>query len=585
MQKILQGLNPKQEDAVKTIKGPVLVIAGPGSGKTLALTHRVAYLIAQKIKPENILAVTFTNKAAEEMRERIDSLTANQPNSLTARPTICTFHSLCARILRKELPRKHFTIYDESDQLSLIKQVIKDLQIDKEQFKPKLVLNHISSAKSELIDENDYAESANEYFTQTISKIYFAYQNALNRNNALDFDDLIMKTVQLLQKKPKILKGYQNKFKYILVDEYQDTDHSQYVLLNLLAQKHQNLFIIGDIDQSIYTWRGADFRNILNFEKDYPKTKIIMLEENYRSTKNILAAASHIIAKNILRKEKNLWTQNPKGQPIKIIEADNEKQEGYFIISEIEKLISQKNLGLNDFTVLYRTHAQSRAIEETFLKYNFPYKIIGGIRFYERKEIKDVLAYLKLLQNPLDTVSQERIKKIRRPLPKVNKKLLPREILEEILEKIDYKNYLKDDERWENVSELFTVIQKYNDLGKFLEDVSLLSQADEVDNRKNLVNLMTFHSAKGLEFKNVFIIGLEEGIFPHSKSMFDQSEMEEERRLCYVAMTRAKENLYLIYACQRHLYGSILANPPSRFLEDLPNNVTTIQKAGPALSY
>jgi len=615
---MLQDLNPKQKQAVTIMRGPVLVIAGPGSGKTRALTHRIAYLIQQNIPAKNILAVTFTNKAAEEMRERVKAL-IKPPYSL---PVIGTFHSICLQILRQEiekLPRtnykKNFVIYDQADQLSLIKKTIKDLEINTDQFKPNIVQATISRAKDELIDVQSYQEQAREYFPQTIANIYQSYQSFLEKANALDFDDLIMICVQLFQKTPAILEKYQNKWTYISVDEAHDTNHSQYTLTNLLAQKNKNLWFIADTDQSIYSWRGADFRNILNFEKDYPEAKIILLEQNYRSTKNIMEASHHIINKNTQRKGKKLWTENPTGALINIVQSDNETEEGDFIVEEIENLIREKGLKLKDFTVLYRTNAQSRAIEEAFLKANFPYKIIGAVRFYERKEIKDILAYLKLITNPDDLVSLQRIINLPpRGIGKItfqkqdshqikdfyqlmdsfrnkNQQMPLTELIKSILQEIEYEKYIRkislDEEqgerKWENTQELLTVASRYDNikighgLERFLEEISLLSIHDDVETNKDLVNLMTIHCAKGLEFPVVFMAGCEEGIFPHSKSYLDPVQMEEERRLCYVGITRAQQKAYLTFTSQRKLWGQVMVNSPSRFISDIPEHLKHIK--------
>jgi len=613
---ILLSLNPKQKEAVTVMRGPVLVIAGPGSGKTRCLTHRIAYLISQNILPNNILAVTFTNKAAQEMRERVNELIKFKPyDSL---PNIGTFHSVCLQILRHHIDKigykRNFVIYDSNDQISLIKQTFKNLQINLEQFKPEIVQKTISQAKDEMITWQNYQEQAKEYFPKTVSKIYQAYQESLKKANALDFDDLIMLTVQLFENNPNILEKYQNQWQYILIDEAHDTNSSQYALTNLLAKKNQNIWLIADPDQNIYSWRGADFRNVLNFEKDYPKTKVILLEQNYRSTKNIIEASHSIITKNIERKDKTLWTNNSDGSLINVIETSNQESEGNFIIEEIQELVRQ-GYNLNDFTVLYRANAQSRAIEEAFIKANFPYKIIGTVRFYDRKEIKDILAYLKLIISPNDLVSMQRI--INTPprrLPKfakniqeisflneypphlksfndlinnfreVNKKKKLTELINFVIKKTDYENYTRDgseqgEYRWENIKELFTVAIKYDELDpsvgleKFLEEISLLSSPDEIETKKNLVNLMTMHCAKGLEFPVVFIVGCEEGIFPHSRSSFNPDQMEEERRLCYVGITRAKEKAYLTFTRQRKLWGQTMVNPPSRFISDIPDHL------------
>lgn len=628
---ITNSLNPKQKQAVTTLRGPVLVIAGPGSGKTKSLTHRIAYLVNQGIPARNILAVTFTNKAAEEMKERVKNLLLKSgifrsPSRPTASslPVIGTFHAICLKILRQEIDKlssknktyyqKNFIIYDEADQLSLIKKILKELEINTDQFKPRTAKEAISRAKDELIDWQSYQRQAQEYFPKTVSQIYQAYQDALQKANALDFDDLIMLTVQLFKKEPAVLAKYQNQWQYILIDEAHDTNLAQYTLINLLAKKNKNLWVIADPDQSIYSWRGADFRNILNFERDWPRAQVIFLEQNYRSTQNILEASRHIITKNSQRKEKKLWTENPDGPLISVIETDNEEEEGKFLIEEMEDLI-RKGFKLSDFTVLYRTNAQSRSIEETFLRANFPYKIIGAVRFYDRKEIKDILAYLKFIANPNDLVSLTRIinlpprrlakyakninglfslKQCPEPLKnfyalidnfrQVSRQKMLTDLINFVIKKIDYEKYIRDgreegERRWENVKELFTVADKYNSmqpglgLEKFLEEISLLTNSDEVETNKNLVNLMTIHCAKGLEFPIVFIIGMEDGIFPHSKSFFNSQQMEEERRLCYVGITRAKEKVYLSFCRQRHLWGQALVNPPSRFLADIPEHL------------
>ena len=625
---ILSSLNQKQKEAVAIIRGPVLVIAGPGSGKTRCLTHRIAYLVEQNISADSILAVTFTNKAAEEMKERVNYLIKSKQYNQT--PNIGTFHAICLQILRREIDKfppedglkrykRNFVIYDRADQLSLIKRSIQELNVSTEQFKPNIILSIISRAKDELIDANSYEKQAKEYFPQTTAKIYQSYQKALKKSNALDFDDLIMLTVKLFQKNPDILKKYQDRWQYILVDEAHDTNTGQYTLTNLLTKEHNNLWLIADPDQSIYSWRGADFRNILNFEKDYPKAKIILLEENYRSTKNILEAGHQIISKNSERKEKNLWTKNTTGSLINIIQTDNERAEGNFLIEEIENLIRENGLKLSDFTVLYRTNAQSRAVEEAFLKENIPYKIIGTVRFYERKEIKDILSYLKFISNSDDLVSLQRIINIPpRRLAKFSKNISELNLLEkcptqlnnfynlisdlrktskeknltklisEIIKKTGYEQYIKErfpqtseegEMRWENIQELFTVASKYDSfkngvgLEKFLEEITLLTNHDEVETNKNLVNLMTLHCAKGLEFPVVFIVGFEDGIFPHSRSQLDPEQMEEERRLCYVGITRAREKAYFVFAQQRRFYGQTMVNPPSRFLNDIPEHL------------
>lgn len=621
----MDKLNPQQLKAVTTIKGPVLIVAGPGSGKTKVLTHRIVYLIKEKgIDPRNILAVTFTNKAAGEMKERVTKLLSAENNAdqnaeatlksasalnqridqrnISGMPTIGTFHSICARILRGQIEmlgyKQNFVIYDEDDQRRLIKRIMKNLGIKIDQFDPLRVLNTISRAKDELIDWKTYKKEAYGPFQKTVGKIYKNYQKSLLTCNAVDFDDLIAMTVELFRIHPKILSWYQERWQYILVDEYQDTSHSQYVLVNLLAKKYRNICAVGDDSQAIYSWRGADFRNILDFEKDYPKAKVILLEENYRSTQNILQASHHVIAKNIQRKEKKLWTKNSKGNPLIIYKAGDEKGEAKFIARRIKNLTYEGDLRLNDFVVLYRTNAQSRALEEAFLKYGIPYKVIGGVKFYQRREIKDILAYLKLIQNPNDSVSLRRIENI--PPRKRNKKnkdfnnLISgfrklsskypvSRLIRFILQDLEYEDYLKrtdprGEERWENVLELLTVARKYNrfplplGLERFLEEVSLLTDADNVETSKEVVNLMTLHSAKGLEFKVVFIAGCEEGLLPHSLSQ-TKEKLEEERRLIYVGITRAKERVYLTFTDQRNLYGSTIKNRASEFLKDIPEKV------------
>ncbi len=654
---ILSSLNPKQQEAVRTTEGPVLVIAGPGSGKTKVLTHRVAYLIREKrINAKNILAVTFTNKAAKEMKNRIKTLLAGperesdfQPKSEISvqLPIISTFHSFCVRVLRYEIEKiefkKNFVIYDDVDQLSLVKKIMSELNINAEQFKPPAILSQISKAKNELLGAERYAEQAEGYFEETVIKIYKVYEQRLKEASALDFDDLIMKTIHIFQEHPDTLKKYQERFRYVLVDEYQDTNHAQYTLVNLISRAHNNICVVGDDWQSIYRWRGADIRNILEFEKDYPDAKVILLEQNYRSTQKILDAAAGIIDKNINRKEKKLWTKNIIGHPVIVYEAQNEREEARFVLTEIAKLQQQLGLKLNDFAILYRTNAQSRALEEVCLNFGASYRVVGGIKFYARAEVKDILAYLRFIQNPRDLISLERIiniptrgigkatfekivglakelnknvvetidqsgdtiDKIKIDKNKINKlksfseaikkcreasrQKAVSDLLKFIIKEIGYQKYLQDgteegERRWENVKELFSVTEKYDNLSpeeslmKFLEEVALITGLDQVDEDQDALTLMTLHSAKGLEYHTVFIIGLEEGLLPHSRSNLDSAEMEEERRLCYVGITRAKERVYLIFARQRKLYGNIQANTPSRFLNDIPEDLVDFQK-------
>lgn len=639
-EKILGGLNDKQIEAVRATEGPVLILAGAGSGKTRALTHRIAYLIASGIKPENILAVTFTNKAAGEMKERVSQILKDVSKNFgfSNLPYMGTFHSICLKILRQDIERigytRNFLIYDEDDQVSLVKKVMQDLELDPKKYNPHSMLDKISKLKSELTSYEEYAASARSYMEKLLSRIYTAYQFALKKNNALDFDDLVMLSVRLLEEQQSALEKYQNIFRYILVDEYQDTNPAQYAFVNLLAKKHRNLFVIGDDYQSIYRWRQADIRNILDFEKDYPEVKTILLEQNYRSTKNILAAANQVILNNKNQKHKSLWTDNHEGEKITLKELPNERKEGNYIIEAITKLVGLGK-SLDSFTILYRTHAQSRAIEEAMIKRGFPYRIIGGVKFYQRREIKDILAYLRLALNPHDEISLERIYNVPpRGIGKVSleklkisnegkgllyqiktggsdigtkqlaalrelvdliegltqksHELTPTELIKYAIKKTDYESYINDkteegEARWENVKELFTATRKYNDynpregLEKFLEEVALIQETDKLQKKDKAINLMTIHSAKGLEFPVVFMVGMEDGIFPHSRSIFDPQELEEERRLCYVGITRAKEKLCLTFCRERQLYGSAQINPPSRFLFEIPEHLLSFQ--------
>ncbi|MGD0976706.1 MAG: UvrD-helicase domain-containing protein [Minisyncoccia bacterium] len=620
--KIFDVLNDRQVEAVRAIEGPVLILAGAGSGKTRALTHRIAYLISEKVKPENILAITFTNKAAGEIKDRVAKLLQATDSRLpaTVPPYMGTFHSMCLRILRQDIDKlgygRNFVIYDEDDQISLIKKVMTDLDISWKKFNPNSILAKISELKSELISEKEFSNSAKEFAKKILSQIYISYQLALKRNNAVDFDDLIMLCVELFQKEPATLAKYQEIFKYILVDEYQDTNHAQYVWVNLLAKKHRNLFVIGDDYQSIYAWRKADIRNILDFEKDYPEAKVIKLEQNYRSTKNILAAANNVILNNKNQKHKKLWTENIEGENIFLKEVVAEKDEGEYIVKTI--LAGVKNgENFNDFTILYRTHAQSRALEESMIRHGLPYRILGGVKFYQRREIKDVLAYLRLALNPSDEVSLARIynvpgrgigqtsyeklikgedaggkqmaafaelKSLVSELSVKSKVMTPTELIKYLLKKIGYEKYITEgsadgDERWENVKELFTATKKYDlsaapaGLENFLEEVALIQETDKLDKRDKAIKMMTLHSAKGLEFPVVFIAGMEDGMFPHASSFFDPEEMEEERRLCYVGITRAKKELHLTFCRRRMLYGSSQSNPPSRFIFEIPEDL------------
>lgn len=628
---ILDRLNDQQKKAVLQTEGPILILAGAGSGKTKVLTHKIAYLIKEKNVPlYNILAVTFTNKAANEMKERIAKLLDCSPieqknKNNIALPWAGTFHSICVKILRREIKNigfnSNFTIYDENDSLGLIKSIIKEKKIDK-RYNPRAIKSFISSAKNEFIDEKKYDQYVESDFQQIVSIIYKIYQKKLRECNALDFDDLINFTVKLFEKKSKILEKYQNIFKYVLIDEYQDTNTPQYLLVKMLASKYKNICVVGDDWQSIYSFRGANFRNILNFENDYPNTLIIKLEQNYRSTQNILDAADSIIKLNQNRTEKTLWTKNKKGNLISIYQGFDGQDEINFIVMEINSLLAQNpNYSLKDFAILYRTNAQSRSVEEVFLSHNLPYRIIGGLRFYERKEIKDILAYLKLIANKSDLVSLERIinapkrgigkktfekiysilsdsqninlaiDEIKKNNPKIkdffemineleklSKNINTADLIEKVAIRSGYKEYLLDGteegkNRWENVEELKSVAFKAENLNVFLQEIALVSDIDNYNSQNNAVTMMTLHNAKGLEFSVVFIVGMEEGLFPHSRSLFDPTEMEEERRLAYVGITRAKDYLYLTYAQTRMLYGEIKSNPASRFINEIPQKL------------
>ena len=642
---IYAGLNSQQKKAVEAINGPVLLLAGAGSGKTKVLTHRIANLLESGVSPWSILAITFTNKAAKEMRERVERLVGARGNDIW----ISTFHAMCVRILRKDIEHlgysRQFTILDSGDQLNLVKQIMRDLNIDTKKIEPKAVLAAISNAKNELKTPAIYGKTAADYFQSKVITVYEKYQARLATNNSLDFDDLIMKTVELFQKAPEVLNYYQKKFLYIHIDEYQDTNRSQYMLATMLADLHKNICVVGDTDQSIYRWRGADISNILNFEEDYPKATVIMLEQNYRSTKNILAAANAVIENNRLRKEKNLWTENATGEKITIYQAYQEHDEVYFIAELIQEAV-EKGKQYSDHAILYRTNAQSRVIEEIFIKSNIPYKMIGGTKFYERKEIKDILAYLRLVANPDDDLSLRRIINVPKRgvgqatldklaeyaveqeisifsalgvidfiglsgrainkvsefaelLTQLNKRaeeLGITELTELILQKTGYIEELQNEKsiesesRIENIKEFLSVTREFEEnnefitLQDFLTDVALVSDIDQMTDgeQSSGVTMMTLHSAKGLEFPIVFLVGLEEGIFPHNRSLMEEMEMEEERRLAYVGITRAEEELYLTYASSRMLYGRSQMNAPSRFINEIPeeltNNLGKVQK-------
>jgi len=645
---ILKDLNDCQKKAVQNTEGPLLILAGAGSGKTRVLTHRIAYILKKRLAyPNEILAVTFTNKAAGEMKERVVNLAKHLNKSKSKKdvtynfPFVGTFHSICVKILRRDGHNisidSNFSIYDVDDQISAIKQSMKELHLNSKEYNPKTIHTYISGAKNELIDSEVYKNISRGHFQDAVSVVYPKYQSILKNNNALDFDDLLVKTVELFKSNQEVLKKYQNLFKYVLVDEYQDTNKVQYVLVNLLADQSRNICVVGDDDQAIYSWRGATIKNILSFEEDYPEANIVKLEQNYRSTKKILDAAFEVIRHNSSRKPKKLWTEKNDGDKIKIFTAQNEREEAKFVAGKIQELI-ENGADLNEIAILYRTNAQSRTIEEEMLFCSIPYQIYGNISFYQRKEIKDTLAYLRIIYNPKDDVSLlriintpsrkigaitvsdlkqlaknkelsigellleaedevftnitnskhiERFVKLIRVIKSSLKKVKFTEYIEYVLEKSGYLKWLDDDTpeneaRVENIRELLSVAGKYDELdgeialNEFLSEVSLIEEQQvkaQSKKDKNRVKLMTMHSAKGLEFENVFIIGMEEGLFPHSRSYTDPEEMEEERRLAYVGITRAKKRLFLTNAESRYYFGSCQSNIPSRFLEDIPENL------------
>lgn len=653
-------LNPKQREAAVTTQGPLLIMAGAGSGKTRVLTHRIAYLISKRIAaPWSILAITFTNKAAREMQERVSKLVGPSGKDIW----VSTFHSMCVRILRKDIERigfsSNFSILDSTDQLSVIRNIMKDNNIDVKKIEPKSVQAAISGAKNELIAPDKYEETAGDYFQKIVANVYAQYQKRLKANNSVDFDDLIMLTIQLFKDVPEVLDFYQNKFRYVHVDEYQDTNRAQYMLCKMLASKHHNLCVVGDSDQSIYRWRGADITNILNFEKDYPESTTILLEQNYRSTSNILDAANSVIKNNLGRRAKNLWTDQKGGDLITVYQGDSEHEEGYFVANEIRKN-RQSGRRHDDHAILYRTNAQSRVIEEILIKSEIPYQIVGGIKFYDRKEIKDILAYLRLISNPDDDISLLRIinepkrglgdttmakvqaeaqqrgvsifrllnegdgllgdglyhldiqtrakvalgefRDMMRNLTSMVEYLSVTELTEKMLELTDYRaefireNSLESKSRLENIEEFLSVTQEFEkrnedkSLVSFLTDLALIADIDSMNDDEedggDAVILMTMHSAKGLEFPVVFIIGMEEGVFPGNRAFLDNEEMEEERRLAYVGITRAEKKLYLTCARSRLLYGRTNSNAPSRFLEEIPNQLKEVSSpAGGRGSY
>ncbi|SDC09389.1 ATP-dependent DNA helicase PcrA [Pelagirhabdus alkalitolerans] len=639
MQELIKGLNKEQAQAVKHTEGPLLIMAGAGSGKTRVLTHRIAYLLDEKgIAPHNVLAITFTNKAAREMKDRVTHLIGPEAMSMW----VSTFHSMCVRILRRDADRigieRSFTILDSSDQLTVIKNVLKDLNIDKKQFEPRGMLAGISNAKNQLKTVEQVEKEASNYYEKVVAQVYRAYQKTLRKNQSLDFDDLIMQTIVLFERLPEVLEYYQRRFQYIHVDEYQDTNYAQYKLVKQLAEKYQNLCVVGDSDQSIYRWRGADITNILSFEKDYPNARVVLLEQNYRSTQSILNAANAVIGHNDDRKPKKLWTDNQAGSKLYYHQAASEKHESLYIADQIERYVQEGTFSYRDMAILYRTNAQSRSIEETFVKSNIPYQMVGGTKFYDRKEIKDLLAYLRLIVNPDDDLSFARVvNEPKRGVGKTSMEKLERyaaeqdislyeatqeidfvglskratqalndfgqmikqyvqqtefltatDMVTEVLEKTGYEERLQKERtieaesRLENINEFKTVTQQFEKeaedktLVAFLTDLALISDIDRMDDdpdADNKVTMMTLHAAKGLEFPVVFLAGMEENIFPHSRSLFDTEEMSEERRLAYVGITRAEKALHLTHAQMRTLYGRTQVNAMSRFIDEIPKDL------------
>lgn len=632
---ILAGLNPPQQEAVAYTEGPLLVLAGAGSGKTRVLTHRIVNLMLNGVRPWQILAVTFTNKAAQEMRERVEKLVGADVQEIW----VSTFHTACVRILRREIDAlgydNNFVIFDSQDQLTLIKRIAKEFNLDDKKFQPKAILASISAAKNELVGVERYLAKASDFWENTVAKVYQRYQHDLAGNNALDFDDLIMLTVRLFREVPEVLTRYQEKFRYILVDEYQDTNHAQYVWINLLATKYQNLCVVGDDDQSIYSFRKADIRNILEFERDFPQVKVVKLEQNYRSSQNILNVANEVIKNNRGRKLKRLWTENQVGEKIMLYPAYDERDEARFVVEEILRLAQETGSSYNDFAILYRTNALSRSFEEAMIQRGLPYRVIGGVRFYERKEIKDILSYLRLVHNPADKLSLARAINVPKrgigemsftrflhflteyqystlegfehlaeasgltarslkPLQEFGKFLqgwkansatlgitkLTEQILNEsnYLKELEAERTVEAEGRLENLKEFLSLtveFEKNSDdqsLAAFLETVALVADVDSYEAQAEAVTLMTLHAAKGLEFPNVFLVGFEDGIFPHSRSLLANQELEEERRLCYVGITRAMQRLYITYSSFRTMYGNASHSNPSRFLLELPND-------------
>jgi len=618
----LDGLNEVQKEAVIKTDGPLLILAGAGSGKTKVLTTKVAYLIEKGVEPTNILAITFTNKAAKEMKERIYKLVGSDAYNIQ----ISTFHSFGLKIVKENYNllgyEKNFTILDSDDTLSVIKKIMKQMNIDIKQLNPRYVKNSISGAKNELIEPSEYEKLISVDYEKIIAKIYEKYQSELVKNNSLDFDDLLILPIKLFREYPRVLKVYQERFKYILIDEYQDTNEAQYLLTKMISALYKNICVVGDNDQSVYSFRGANYKNILNFEQDYKDAEVIMLEQNYRSTKTILNAANSVIKNNEFRKDKNLWSDKEEGKKVKYYRAYDEKHEGDYVISEIRKLLEQ-GYTEDEIAVIYRTNAQSRVLEEQFLKSGLPYKIVGSFFFYNRKEIKDLIAYLKVIYNEKDDVNVERIinvpkrgigtktinnlvnrasiedisiydaietgkelefKKIIEELKQDSENVSLTELIDLVLEKSGMKKELESEKsleadiRLENLEEFKSITKSFEEkeglvsLEDFLNEITLVSDVEEHKNETNRITLMTMHAVKGLEFDVVFIVGMEEGIFPHANSSFDKQDLEEERRLCYVAITRAKKELYIVNAKRRMLYGKDSINPPSRFINEIDSD-------------
>jgi len=636
--KILDGLNKEQIKAVTMTEGPLLIQAGAGSGKTKTLTHRVAYILSQnKARSDEILAVTFTNKAAQEMRQRVARLLNENSANRYFMPYMGTFHAICVKLLRLEAEligmSRSFVIFDEADRLAAVKRVIKELKIDEKTFSPKSIANLISSAKNELLDADDYLARVNSPLTEVAARVYPLYTKELRQANGFDFDDLINEVVRLFNTNTLVRQKWQQHFKYIMVDEYQDTNEAQYRLIRLLTNDQQNLAVIGDDWQTIFSWRGANYRNILNFERDYPNCHVIKLEQNYRSTKNILAAGQAVITKNVDRSDKKLWTNSSDGLPVQVLQINDERAEADTISLKIANDVSSQTRNYADFAILYRTNSQSRSLEESLIRYGLPYKVVGGQRFYDRKEIKDIIAYLRLIYQNDDFISFDRIYNV--PSRGIGRKsyslftqwlrdnqfslyeglmninqcsslstkalnglrdiadilinfqtvvneLSPDQIIDKLIKRLSYLSYLDDgtpqgEAKQENVKEMLSVAKsfQYYNLADFLEEISLVSDLDSVDLSANAVTMMTIHAAKGLEFPVVFIPGMEETIFPHSRSLYDAQQMEEERRLCYVGITRAREELYLLAANTRLIFGSVQHNIPSRFLNEIDATVVS----------